>query len=239
MTAYGTPLMGAGIAGKPFQSLLLHCDGADASTSFPDSGATGHTVTAVGNAQVDTAQFVFGTGSGLFDGTGDYLSIPDHADWALGAGDFTLDLRARFSSLPGAGAFYSLAGQGWGAAGQQSWWATLQRSAGGALRLRFFGSADGTATALDAQLAWEPSTDTWYHIAFTRAGTTFRGFADGVQVGADTTANFTFFDSDQTLRIGADGAAASGMVGWFDEVRIVKGLAAWVSNFTPPTAPYL
>ena len=26
-----------------------------------------------------------------FDGSGDYLSAPDHADWALGSGDFTLE----------------------------------------------------------------------------------------------------------------------------------------------------
>ena len=28
------------------------------------------------------------------------------------------------------------------------------------------------------------------------------------------------------------------MNGWLDEIRIVKGVAKWTSNFTPPTAEY-
>ena len=44
--------------------LLLHCNGTDTSTTFIDSGNTGHTVTANGNAQLDTAQKKFGTASG-------------------------------------------------------------------------------------------------------------------------------------------------------------------------------
>jgi hypothetical protein len=51
-------------------NLLLHCDGADGSTSFPDSSnaAPTHVVTAGGNAEVDTAQKKFGTGSAIFGG---------------------------------------------------------------------------------------------------------------------------------------------------------------------------
>ena len=63
---------------------LLHMDGADTSTTFTDE--SGKTWTANGNAQIDTAQSVFGGASGLFDGTGDYLSASDHADWQLDGG---------------------------------------------------------------------------------------------------------------------------------------------------------
>lgn len=80
--------------------LLLHCNGTDTSTSFPDSGNTGHTVTANGNAQVDTSFKQFGTGSLLLDGTGDYLSIPDSEDWNMGDGTFTIDFWVRFNALP-------------------------------------------------------------------------------------------------------------------------------------------
>src|SRR3990167_5784069 len=55
--------------------LLLHFDGSDGSNTFTDSAGR-HTVTANGNVQIDTAQGVFSQ-SGLFDGNGDYLSIPD------------------------------------------------------------------------------------------------------------------------------------------------------------------
>jgi len=56
--------------------LLSHCNGADTSTSFPDSSFSAHSVTANGNAQVDTAESQFGGASALFDGSGDFLEVP-------------------------------------------------------------------------------------------------------------------------------------------------------------------
>ena len=72
---------------------LLHFNGADASTTFIDE--SGKTWTASGNAQIDTAQSKFGGASGLFDGTGDSITTPDHADFDVGSGDFTVDFWMR------------------------------------------------------------------------------------------------------------------------------------------------
>ena len=44
-------------------SLLLHCDGTNGSTSFPDSATPANTLTANGSAQVTTTGPKFGTGS--------------------------------------------------------------------------------------------------------------------------------------------------------------------------------
>src|SRR5690606_25450842 len=66
-------------SGDPYWAsvvLLLHMDGADGSTMFIDSSANGLTVTANGNAQIDTAQSKFGGAAALFDGNGDYLALP-------------------------------------------------------------------------------------------------------------------------------------------------------------------
>ena len=49
--------------------LLLHCDGEDEGTTITDSGATGHTVTANDDTQLDTSYKKFGSASILFDGT--------------------------------------------------------------------------------------------------------------------------------------------------------------------------
>src|SRR5687768_6144765 len=76
---------------------LLHMDGADGSTTFTDE--SGKTWTARGDAQIDTAQSVFGGASGRLDGNGDFVDTPDHADWDFGSGDFTLDLRVRFAAV--------------------------------------------------------------------------------------------------------------------------------------------
>ena len=64
-------------------------------------------MTAVNQAQIDTAQSKFGGASGLFDGTGDYLSSADSADWAFGSGDFTIDFWLRFATVTAQAAFLS------------------------------------------------------------------------------------------------------------------------------------
>src|SRR3990167_10480500 len=63
--------------------------------------ASAHVITANGDAQIDTAQSKFGGASGLFDGTGDTLTIPDSDDFNFGAGDFTVEWFARFVLSPG------------------------------------------------------------------------------------------------------------------------------------------
>src|SRR3990167_5787652 len=79
--------------------LLLHMDGADASTTFTDE--VGHVFTPAGNAQIDTAQSKFGGASGLFDGTGDYITTPNSADFDPGTGSFTAEMWIRPAALTG------------------------------------------------------------------------------------------------------------------------------------------
>jgi hypothetical protein len=69
-------------------SALLHFDGSDGSTTFTD--VTGTIWTANGNAQIDTAQSVFGGASGLFDGTGDFITTPDATKFSLSNADFCI-----------------------------------------------------------------------------------------------------------------------------------------------------
>ena len=70
--------------------LLLHCDGSDESTTITDSSpTTAHTMTAVGNAKLDTTIKKFGTASLQLDGTGDWVTAPDDADFVLSGGTWT------------------------------------------------------------------------------------------------------------------------------------------------------
>ena len=84
------------------QTLLLHADGTDASTTVTDSSLNAATMTPAGNAQIDTAQSVFGGASLLFDGTGDYVDTPVHARYDIGAissaSNHTWRFRARFAA---------------------------------------------------------------------------------------------------------------------------------------------
>lgn len=212
-----------------FTKLLLHCDGADTSTSFLDASPAAHTVTAAGNGQVDTAQSVFGGASYLGDGTGDYLTSANNADWNLGgagAGDFTLDFRVRFASVAvGMGllsASDTLSVSGW----NLFWSQGLT-----ALRLARNDVSAGS------NLTWSPSVNVWYHVAVVRSGSTVTAYIDGTSIGTFTDINMN--NDSQALFVGAVvGGSVFSLNGWMDEVRISKGIARWTANFTPPAAPY-
>ena len=79
-----------------YTASFLHLDGNDASTNFRDE--SGKTWTAASNAQIDTAESKFGGASGLFDRASDVIKTPDHADFTLGSGDFTIDFRMRLAA---------------------------------------------------------------------------------------------------------------------------------------------
>lgn len=217
-----------------FTVLLLHMDGTDASTTFTDSSPTGRTMTAVGGAQIDTAQSVFGSASGLFDGTGDYLTAPDSADFAFASGDFTIDFRVRFNSLANA-CFYSQDTGGTNANYCQFAYDNVNH-------LLLIDTVLASVTQLSFTVPFTPSTNTWYHLALVRSTNTWMVFVDGVLkintlVGgayANAFPNFTglvwvgarSYPADQSLN------------GWLDEFRVSKGVARWTSGFTIPATAY-
>ncbi len=214
-----------------FTKLMLHCDGAGGSTSFPDSSSGAHTITANGDAQVDTAQSKFGGASLLLDGSGDYLSSADDADYELGSSDFTLECWVRFNTLPGSGTEVALLSKYTISGNQRSWRLTYVGGTG----LRFIYSTDGTTTG-GADKSWSPSTGTWYHVALVRSGNTLIYFIDGTSIGTAAISG-AIFDGTAALQIGAYNSGAF-LNGWVDEVRISVGVARWTANFTPPAVPY-
>lgn len=219
-------------AGDPYFAnvvLLLHGEGADASTTFTDSSGSAHTMTTVGNAQIDTAQFKYGTSSILLDGTGDYLTTPDNADWDLGAGNFTIELWVRYNAVDTTDLYVAQ----WGGT---SAWAFYRET--GSLYFRFF---DTGAALNDTSYAWTPSTNTWYHVCAMRTGDVFSIFIDGVNVATQTYAK-TIRNGSNVLAVGSltpGGFGGYDLNGWIDDLRITKGVARYSdSGFTPPTAAH-
>jgi hypothetical protein len=210
-----------------YTKLLLHMNGTDGSTSFIDSSASTHTVTATGDAQIDTAQSKFGGASGLFDGSGDYLSLADSSDWYFGTGDFTIDFWVRWDGAPGSR--QDLCGQIGDS--YNKWYFCWQ--AGGYLEL--YVKVSGS-TKIDVKAMWNPSTATCYHIAIVRYGTTFKIFVDGVdKPSSGGTDSDAMPDIASELKIGT---AEIAFKGWIDEFRISKGIAPWTAAFTPPAFEY-
>jgi len=210
-----------------YTKLLLHMDGTDGSTTFKDE--TGKTVTANGNAQIDTAQYKFGGASGLFDGNGDYLTVPDSADWYFGAGDFTIDVWARFAS---SGGTYNICARKDASSNQ---WALNCQS-----NNIFFQEYIGGSLKINMWVDYAFSTNTWYHIAFVRTGNIFKIFINGTQVGSDYNNSTEIINLTSNLHIGTNISSDYKFYfnGWLDEFRISKGIARWTANFTPPSSPY-
>jgi len=223
--------------------LLMHFDGADEAIVMPDSslgGAHGN-ATIVNDAQYDTAQTKFGTSSILFAGSSDAITFADSGDWTLGTVDFTIEAWVRFATVAD-GTYQTIATQH---VDDDNEWVVYWYRSGATKKLVFYYQTGGGAVEIDMSVDWDPSADTWYHVALIRGWGGVAGrcafTVDGTLQGsyaahADDMANFA-----DSLSIGVRYSTAIGdkyFNGWMDELRIDKALAAWTSNFTPPTRAY-
>lgn len=221
------------ITGEPNTKLLLHMDGVDGSQAFIDSSSQAYSITAVGNAQIDTAQYKYGGASGLFDGAGDYLSVPDSADWYFGSGDFTVDFWIRFNALPSTGSFATVMSQYTPGTGADQTWFILRNVAG--TYNWEIGCYTGKTITIQIQRSTSVSANTWYHVAFVRSGNSWYIFQGGTQLGAVASDPDPMVDVAGALQIGRyDAYGPADLNGWLDDFRVTKGLALWTSNFTPP-----
>lgn len=217
-----------------YTKLLLHFDGADAGTVFTDSGATTHAATIAGNVQTDTAYKKFGTASGLFDGTGDFITYPDHADWTLGTAEFAMDSWVKIDTLTSERAIASQVTD------DGNYWEFLVNADGKAGFVYMAGtSSENTIEILTA--AGKITTGTEYHVAVERdSDSNFYVYVNGELEASgndtDSIANLT-----GTLHVGILNKAApeDAFDGWQDELRITKGAQRYNgANFEPPIAAY-
>ncbi len=182
--------------------LMLHCNGINDSTTFTDDGETGHTVTANGDAKLKIATKKWGSASGYFDGTGDYLSIPDHADWDIHASnsdDWTMDLWVKHNTVSG---FQTYLNQGW-----------VFRMNSPTNGVEYYSPA-GNVELISNDLL---DTITWHHIAVIKVANEYGLYIDGDQVDYFTTD--TTGTNASSLYIGGLPSEYY-FNGWMDEIRI-------------------
>lgn len=189
-----------------------------------------HTMTANGNAQLDTAQSKFGSSaSGLFDGASDYVSTTVSNAVRFEGGNFVIDLNARFSDVGSARGLF-----GHGTDGSN--YITFFYDGGGNLQFQSFG---GGGSTIAITRSWTPSINTWYHIAVVRSGTNLYLFVDGVMLGAAEAISGLIGRFTGTVNIGGDSINTRWMNGWIDEFRISKGTdRGWTTNFTAPSVAH-
>lgn len=209
----------------PYNTLLLNGNGLhDArNNTFVDSSSVYSAVTRYGNATQGSFSPYGSNWSNYFDGTGDYLTVPDNAALDFGTSDFTIEMwinAQNLSSIP------MLFHKGTSSTG---WFFQTSTTT------LYFGQLDS-----NRYTTWTVSltNDTWYHIALTRVGAVLNVFINGVSQGAKTVTSANLSnDNNDVLYIGQYSNGTYLHQGYLSNYRVVKGTAVYTSNFTPPTSP--
>jgi hypothetical protein len=225
--------------------LLLHLDGTDGATTFPDSSASAHSFTANGNAQIDDAYAEFGQ-SLLLDGSGDFIQADSSTDWDFGTGEFSIDFWAR-NTVTNPNYFGRYSGS-FGVAANGSMY--LVNTAAQCK----FGVSDGTTLIYHTVTGLYTANSAWRHVALARVGDFLHSWLDGVYTGnTELTSGFNIQHATAPLVIGRYSANVGGYyTGHLDEFRIMKGQSSvgtasdplycggvLADGFTPPTLPYV
>lgn len=202
-------------------SLLMHMDGTDGSTSFPDNSLYSLVPINSGTVTIKTDQSKFGGASCYFPNTGTLTFRPSKL-FEFPA-DFTLEFWVRQQA-------------------DDSGLDTLLdfgRSSAGI----FLRPGGGTAAINGVTLtgSFSLTLNTWHHIAVVRSGTSAVIYKDGASMCTGTVSGtVNVGTTGYRIMWGDDAQGPYGRFfqGWVDEIRITKGTAVYLGPFTPPSAAF-
>jgi hypothetical protein len=207
---------------------LLTCQ----SNRFIDNSSNAFAITRNGDVSVQafspfnpTAAWSAGTngGSGYFDGTGDYLSVPTNAAFGFGSGNFTVEFWIFPNSVSGIQVLTDFRTTD----PQLAPYIALN---GTSLILNVNGVDRITGTSAI-------QNNVWQHVACVKNGSSTNLYVNGVVVGSTYTDTNTYV-STAPVTIGSFfGGSSVFYLGFLSNARIVKGTAVYTAAFTPPTAP--
>ncbi len=236
------------VSGSNNAHLLIQSGGdPDGNQSFLDTSSLGttHGITTNGNAHHETDIAYFGTSSIYFPGSqGSYLEVDDSTDLDFGTSDFTVDFWFYYTT---SGNNHAVVASNFGWESSPGYtgnlWIEVDNNGGSALvpRIRVWDEYDSEHWT--AQNRSSISINSWNHLALTRSGNTFYYFLNGALEESWTNSNAVRSHSNGfTLGALHDGYVVNPnftiFQGYIEELRVIKGTAAWTSSFTPPTAPY-
>lgn len=211
-----------------YTKLLLHGDG-----NLNDDSGSDHTISISGDAGTTTALQKFGTGCiyNLGNAAGsNYLYSAVSPDWQFGADDFTIDLWVYHVNKSGDDTYLwygGSSGNGW----------HLDHVSG---QLRLICYKSGSVGGGSWGTTWSPDNNVWYHIAAVRYGDVCTLYINGAQHDSDALTG-TIDSPDSSLHFGMRPVNWDrGFNGYYDEIRISKGIARWTEPFADnlPDAPY-
>jgi hypothetical protein len=212
---------------------LLNFEANDASTSIIDD--FGNTWTAIGNAQIDTAQYKFGTSSLLLDGTGD--SVVTTNITSVGTGSWEMSFWFRINALPSSGNSSILTHL----YNNYSYGIQLGLSnSGGTTRFAIWASSNGSSW--DIASSSTGTNTTWTLSQWNRARVVFDALAGTYRVylslnGAAETQDISISSTSRVcfgaaLRLGAAWDNSAAFNGWMDAFRYIR-CATTIGTETP------
>ncbi|WP_164091630.1 LamG domain-containing protein, partial [Comamonas thiooxydans] len=165
---------GGGGGGDPYfdkVSLLLHMNGADGSTAFPDSSLVPKAIGVTAPVSISTARSKFGGASALFNGGRLFCSTvpslyPKFAD------DFTVE--CFIYPTVSSSTVMRIAGFSAGVGGNETW--TLNVESGGAVGFNIYDTFWRSAKSAPGSLP----LNQWAHVAGIKHGSTVMVFLNGV-----------------------------------------------------------
>ena len=233
-----------------YVSLLLNDTGTNGAqnNTFVDSSTNNFTITHNGTPTQGsvTPYWPDGQWSNQFSGSGQYISVPDNAGFALGSGDFTIESYVYLTAYASADSdgFYrsSIISQDqFAPVTSRGWLSYLQGTSSSFTTINFTGWSGGSATSVSGSFSF--ALNTWYHVAIVRNADRLYFYVNGVLLNAGGTAfAVAINDSSIAPKIGAAVIHNTLNFNWYfpgytSNLRIVKGTALYTSNFTPSTTP--
>ncbi len=197
-----------------------------------DASTNNFLVTVVGDTKPNNFNpYTPGYYSNYFDGTGDYLTVPNNSALLFDSGNFTVEA---WSYITAMGAERWIAGfWSYTSPGNQSWVLYAHNGNSG---YSFAIQGTGAEDYVVLTVANSVVLNQWTHVAVTRSGSTWRMFINGT-LSATTTYSGTLANCSNVLGVGVVEDAPAAYVGYISNLRVVKGTAVYTSAFTPPTTP--
>ena len=235
--ADGTSIRDAGTkfwndANASYLKVAVPYNGTNGGTTFSDvhanvPGASGsnHTFTVTGNSQTSTATSKYYGSSGLFDGSGDYLTGAANTDWSLD-GDFTIEGWMNIDSgqkgiICSVGDASNNGTDGFEFyAAQANDFRVYGNGTGGGTAAYWFGTGNGTF-----------ADGSWNHFALVRESNVAKAYINGTDIGKTYTTNTTY-NGQLTLAAEYYDSGYDGHDGYLQDFRLYKGVAKYTSNFT-------
>ena len=219
------------IENSKYTTLLATAVDTSYNNNITDSSTNNHTITVTGDVHAGTfSPYRHGGYSTYFDGNGDYLSIPSHADFRHDQGDWTIDGWFYPTSFASSTCILSLGSY----VGIDNWTMYITSTGG-------VGYEAGNGTSWAALANYNSSSNLvslnqWHHIAWVRSNGSLFIYLNGTRILNQASASFGV-NSSGNLYIGNYfGQATTNVQAHYQsDLRIIKGTALYTdASFSLP-----